>query len=315
MSKKRSRRSRRKRKAPDEKLAIPDPRAMEKLTADISHILSEQEFESMDEAKAFLDALLATSGPLPSPSPRSPLEKAQDLVYEAWEANGKLRLELAREALDISEDCADAWVLLAEEAAGSLHEARVFYDAGVRAGERALGREAFEEYAGHFWGVLETRPYMRARAGLAQCLWNLDKRDEAIDHLQEMLRLNPGDNQGIRYVLLTYLLEEGPDSALEDLMHAYGQDTSAVWYYSRALLSFRNQGASSTARKHLQEALRFNPHVPAFLLQARPLPFKLPDSIGFGDEDEAVVYVADNGHLWQEEEGAVDWMRRIAKTL
>jgi hypothetical protein len=152
VSKKKPYRKGRKRKAKPEKPAMPDPRAMEKLTADISHILSEQDFESMDEAKAFLESLLATSGPLPSPTPKSPLQIAQDLVYEAWEANGKLRLELAREALDVSEDCADAWVLLAEEAAGSLHEARVFYDAGVKAGERALGQEAFEEYTGHFWG-------------------------------------------------------------------------------------------------------------------------------------------------------------------
>jgi hypothetical protein len=98
-------------------------------------------------------------------------------------------------------------------------------------------------------------------------------------------------------------------------MHAHADDASAVWLYSRALLSFRNQGASNTARKHLQEALGFNPHVSAFLVQAKPLPFKLPDSIGFGDESEAAVYVTYNGHLWQEEEGAVEWMRRMAKSL
>jgi len=28
---------------------------------------------------------------------------------------------------------------------------------GVEAGERALGKEAFERDRGHFWGVLETR--------------------------------------------------------------------------------------------------------------------------------------------------------------
>jgi hypothetical protein len=30
----------------------------------------------------------------------------------------------------------------------------------VAAGERSLGPKAFEEDAGHFWGILETRPYM-----------------------------------------------------------------------------------------------------------------------------------------------------------
>jgi hypothetical protein len=35
-----------------------------------------------------------------------------------------------------------------------------------------LGKQAFEEYVGHSWGLLETRPYMRAREGLTvQLSW------------------------------------------------------------------------------------------------------------------------------------------------
>lgn len=81
------------------------------------------------------------------------------------------------------------------------------YEQGVEAGERALGSEAFEEWEGHFWGILETRPYMRARHGLALCLWEAGESKKAIEHYTEMLRLNPGDNQGIRYVLAGCLLE------------------------------------------------------------------------------------------------------------
>jgi hypothetical protein len=65
-------------------------------------------------------------------------------------------------ALGISPLCADAYVLLAEEAQ-SIEEARDLYAKGVEAGELALGPQGFEEYAGHFWDFLETRPYMRAR--------------------------------------------------------------------------------------------------------------------------------------------------------
>src|SRR5215217_8161002 len=94
-------------------------------------------------------------------------------------------------SLKVSPDCADAYVLLAEEDAGSLEEARELYQKGVEAGERALGRETFEEEAGHFWGILETRPYMRARQGLAVCLRELGEREEAIEDYREMLYLNP----------------------------------------------------------------------------------------------------------------------------
>jgi len=53
--------------------------------------------------------------------------KAQDVMYEAWERNtSRSRIALARKALGISPLCADAYVLLAEEAQ-SIEEARDLY--------------------------------------------------------------------------------------------------------------------------------------------------------------------------------------------
>ena len=80
--------------------------------------------------------------------------KAQDVMYEAWErTTPRSRIALARKALGISPLCADAYVLLAEEAQ-SIEEARDLYAKGVEAGELALGPQGFEEYAGHFWSPL-----------------------------------------------------------------------------------------------------------------------------------------------------------------
>jgi hypothetical protein len=65
---------------------------------------------------------------------KTPLKEAQDLIYDAWEvADPKRRVTLAREALEISPDCADAYVLLAEETASSLSEALNLYRQGVEA--------------------------------------------------------------------------------------------------------------------------------------------------------------------------------------
>src|SRR5215207_11185802 len=147
---------------------------MEKEIQEIGKQLRGKEFDSMDEARAFLEGLLSSGeGLQPIPAePSTPLERAQELLYEAFETGShRKRVQLAKKALKVSPDCADAYVLLAEEDAGSLEEARELYQEGVEAGERALGRETFEEEAGHFWGILETRPYMRARQGLAVCLW------------------------------------------------------------------------------------------------------------------------------------------------
>ena len=69
-----------------------------------------------------------------------PVDAAQQIMYDAWEAEGpQQQLALARKALDTSPDCADAYVLLAEMAS-SLPEAIDFYEQGVAAGARGLGR-------------------------------------------------------------------------------------------------------------------------------------------------------------------------------
>jgi tetratricopeptide (TPR) repeat protein len=239
----------------------------------------------------------------------SALEEAQDLMYRAWETKSRSRrIALARKALTISPDCADAYVLLAEQAAESLDEAIELNQKGVEAGERAIGKRAFKEDVGYFWGLLETRPYMRARLGLAQCLWEAGKKKEAVEHYKDMLRLNPGDNQGIRYVLVSCLFELGRDRELTSLLEEYDSEYDTFWLYTKALLSFRDQGDCEESRERLEEARGVNPHVPMYLLGKKKIPKRLPDYIGFGDESEALSYAGDNIENWKATPGAIDWL-------
>jgi hypothetical protein len=74
----------------------------------------------------------------------TPLGQAQALMYRAFEEpDEQRRVRLAKDALGICPDCADAYVLLAEHATRR-KEALRLYEQGVAAGERALGAEAFE---------------------------------------------------------------------------------------------------------------------------------------------------------------------------
>ncbi|HEX6293452.1 MAG TPA: hypothetical protein VFZ66_30000 [Herpetosiphonaceae bacterium] len=288
---------------------IMDRRAMEKMMAQVSRALSEQEFESIDEANAFLQELM-TSGRLDQPSPpETPLEEAQEVMYQAWNAPSKRqRVELAKRALQISPDCADAYVLLAEESTRSVRKAKDLYEQGVQAAERALGPEVFEQGAGHFWGMIETRPYMRARAGLAQTLWALGKRQEAIEHFTDLLRLNPGDNQGLRYLLASCLFETGMDEALGELLDRYKEDESAAWLYTRAIWLFRREGPGRKANAALRKAFRQNPHVPLYLTGAKEPPDSLPPFIGYGDESEAIEYLIEGLVHWLSTPGALEWL-------
>lgn len=290
-----------------------DHRLMEQQMAAVGRLLADKEFASIEEANAFLQETLA-KGALPSPGPTTPLEEAQEVIYQALESSGKRRLELARKALAISPDCADAYVLLAEAAADP-QEARRHYEQGVQAGERALGAEAFAESAGHFWGLIETRPYMRARLGLAQVLWYLDERQEAIGHLQAMLTLNPNDNQGVRYLLAGWLLATGDDDALEQLLTQYPDEWSASWAYTKALHTFRRKGPGKAADAALKEALEVNPHVPLYLLGVEPLPKDLPGYYSPGDRNEAVTYLAEGAEGWLQTPGAMKWLEESLPRL
>lgn len=238
----------------------------------------------------------------------SPLDQAQEYVYQAWEAPTMVRrLELAEAALAASPLCADAYNILAD-GAEDLGAAINLYRQGVKAGEQALGPQVFKDDVGYFWGLLETRPYMRARAGLAQCLWYAGEQDEAISHYREMLRLNPGDNQGIRYVLAACLANTLRDGALRELLADYEEDGMAAWSYTRALLAYRQQGDSAESQKLLREAKARNPHVVPYLIGQNQLPGQLPEFIGWGDESEAVSYVAEFYPGWQATPGALEWV-------
>jgi tetratricopeptide (TPR) repeat protein len=241
----------------------------------------------------------------------SPLHQAQELIFDAWETpSKKARLALARRALALSPDCADAYSVLAQDAAKTLDEKLRYYEEGVEAGERALGPEGFREFAGGFWGVLETRPYMRARASLAECLWLKGERSAAIDHYQALLKLNPNDNQGLRYLLANCLLAENRLDELGELLRRYRSEVSANWLYNRALYFFRREGPGAKANRELRRSIRCNPFVPLYLLRQTKLPRSLPEFYSPGDPNEAVLYASGCQPSWDQTPYALDWLAR-----
>lgn len=292
--------------------SLPSRRSMERTLADVGALLSEKEFASIDEANAYLKDATARDD-WPPHSASTLLQKAQELVWDAWETpSSRERVRLARRALKISPDCADAYVLLAGETARDVAEALELYAEGVAAGERALGWKTFKEDVGHFWGILVTRPYMRARFGLAESLWETGKSSEAINQLWGMLKLNPNDNQGVRYVLLAWLLEAGDDAEVDALIERY-DDISGQWAYGLALHAFRKEGDSKRARMLRDKARRGNRFAVAYLTGRKLMPKQLPDYIGIGDEDEAVAIAGEQKAAWQRTPGALAWLDAAAE--
>ncbi len=285
----------------------PDRRAMERMHAQMDRFLEEQQVEDLDAVNELIQREFVGKEPDPSRyPPRNALEEARNLCYQACDTHWRGRLQLARKALEVCGDCADAHVLLAEHATGP-DEALEHYAEGVAAGERALGKARFDEEVGHFWGVIDTRPYMRARFGLAQCHERLGQLDEAVDNYRELLRLNPGDNQGVRYLYLPCLLRLGRDAEAARFMKKSDDEPTANWAYTRAVLAYRLGGDCSAANDELAKAVKTNPHVVDCLLSDDRPPI-MPESYGIGSLEEAVIAAEELRPVFAQAPGAREWL-------
>ena len=286
---------------------MPDRRATERVLLEVQRFVATQEFASEAEMNDALQARFTGSMDTIASTASTPAERAQDLVYGAMDARGRRRILLARKALEVFPDCTDAHVLLAE-ACADLGQARDLYVQGVAAGERALGPAVFDKGAGHFWSDVRTRPYMRARFGLARCLEDLGQRDEALAHYRELLRLNPSDNQGARYSFLNALLLTGRDDEAGTLLSQFRDEPSALWQYGWALWAFRREGDCPASRQRLRAAFRSNRHLPGYLTGDSEWTDAAPQSYAMGSREEAVVCVDELGDAWKATPGALEWL-------
>jgi len=150
---------------------------------------------------------------------------------------------------------------------------------------------------------------MRARLGLAHTLRDFGRHEEALAHYRDLLRLNPNDNQGVRYVLVAALLQLNRNAEVGALIDQYGDDIQALWPYARVLWLFRTEGDTPLTRAALDAARRINPYVLQYLVNADSVPFERPPHFALGSKDEA-AYVADEiGPAYSMTTGATAWLR------
>jgi tetratricopeptide (TPR) repeat protein len=286
-------------------------RSFERVHGQLQRFLEEHEFATAEDINAALaDQFNGLSIDEMASGARTPEERAQDLAYRAYDWNGRKRIVLAKQALALWPDCAEAWIILAEHAP-TPELALERYEQAVAAGSRALG-EKLEAFAGELWGHVEARPYLRARLELAQTLEQLGRADEAMAGMGDVLRLNPGDNQGARYLLLPLLLEHSRHDQAAALLDAYPAEHGATMQYCRALLAFQTGGDTDVARGAVAAALRQNRFVPTYLFE--PVDDDV-DSFRPGSKDEGIVAANEMLAAWEATPGALDWLERVVGTL
>lgn len=167
-----------------------------------------------------------------------------------------------------------------------------------------LGRDLLE------WGWLDNRPFLRACHGLAlDCLARGDT-GEALAICQDLLDLNPNDNQGVRTLLVGCLFERRRPAEALAVCDRYPGDGMPALLFGRVLALFMlNRKDEAVAA--LAEAAEYSP------LVAKELTKKThhaprdhyPGFITVGGADEAFYYWREAGDFWKRTPGALAFVR------
>ena len=240
-------------------------------------------------------------------------DRAQELAWQAMELMGRdenQAAEFCRQALAIHPDCVDAIHMLADIESRWERDFVIGVRKAIEAGRRELGEAYFLENKGHFWGMMETRPFMRAMGALAEVLaGNEYHLDEAIAIHEEMLGLNPNDNQGIRYGLLgCYLAKKRYDNA-QALLDEYPEGTT-FFLWGAVLLKFATEGADEAYRA-LRKARKANPHVEKYFFPRKQKPKVRLECYSPGGQDEAIACAQLLHVAWKLHSPARKWLQQV----
>ena len=255
----------------------------------LNKLLATQDFKSEEEMNEFLNANFMGKTPEQIAKEfnleETDDDKVEHLIEQAYKTDDDSKIEaLLDEANELSPNHPEYFLFRARKTVVP-EEALKWYEKAMNRCKERLGDD-FEKMKGSFWGFHETRPYMTAKAELADTLIHMKYYDEAIQHYVEMLELNPGDNQGIRYVMAPLLLLKKNFGKLTKLFKQYDED-SATFAYVKAYFSFLRTGNSMKSRSLLKKAFRQNEYFPQVVFQIIPFDPNGFDYYSPGQESEA----------------------------
>lgn len=184
----------------------------------------------------------------------------------------------------------------------------------LKLGEQQLSSE-FRDHVGKFWLIVKTRPYMRARLALINFLTAQGQHEQAIEHMAEMLRLNPIDHQGVRWLLLEWYCNMNWLDHAWRLLDQYPEEVTPFMALTRICLEFQKSGPSEALASRLQSELEKNPYIAPKLLDQDDVSSYAIHSFEVGEEDEADAYCQCFRSLWKATPEALPWLNSVHREL
>lgn len=206
--------------------------------------------ETLEEAQAKLNQLLAGKSMdeviEASGVSSDPAFAAIDVLRGIdWEEDSPVEIrKAAKKALEIDPGCCDAYVVLSELEESPADRQKLLEQA-VEAGRcrHAEMIESLPEDGPGLWGFHDARPFLQAMYELGNFHRRQFRMEECRAVFEEMLRLNPGDNQGVRYDLVNVYAMDGDWKAVDRLLARYPDEPSCSFSFTLALSTFRKAAA------------------------------------------------------------------------
>ena len=190
--------------------------------------------------------------------------------------------------------------------ANSYEDALNYVELALNSAKEQIGEE-FDTLKGQLWMEEKARPYMMIKEELAYIYTLAEDYEKAIKVYEEMLELNSDDNQGVRYMLLSLLIQEKEFDKADKLIEKYKDDESTSMLYTKSLYYFVKKEEAS-AKLFLNEAFEKNIYVPLYLLGMKQVESHLPEEFISGSEEEAMCYFDENVDAWISDTDSLYWL-------
>lgn len=231
------------------------------------------------------------------------LEQSDDLLFEAYNEPLKSKaIKLARKSLEINPNNIDAENFITKFETNTIKKLEKYKSTLDKEHKKLEEDGDFDKkYIGMFWGITETRPYMRTRLCYMQTLMELGRYSEAIKQAEESLKLCENDNQGIRYILMgLYAFLE----RFEECKKLYKKylDSSSFMLLPLSIMYYK-EGDYRKAKKILKEIQEKNRYLLGYIKQNFTFSkteseyYEREGAYSFGTESEAYFIMRDYKYL------------------